>query len=247
MNASRKQIQDKINSEKFRALQDLKQVELRLFENSKHDFIKWLELTEFLEKLKEAEYDLIHDQKQELQDLELTANFETIVKEIVENNFEDNFQAVFTDYLDKEVEKTLEKFLTNKGLMGVMIHLRNHMDAESHKLKMKLLDAQMNWIVQNQKTQSLEESMNFMRMTKQIERIAERRLDEITEEFIESLDTKTLQEAATSIQLSESLIKSVMQFVFERIEGKLNVIMEEYKTVSTILQENIKKKIMEKE
>ncbi|WP_338790075.1 hypothetical protein [Bernardetia sp. MNP-M8] len=247
MSPSKKQIQDKINSEKFKALQDLKQVELRLFESNKTDFVKWLELTEFLEKLKEAEYDLIYDQEQELQDLELSANFETIVKEIVENNFEDKFQAVFADYLDKEVEKALAKFLTNKGLMGVMIHLRNHMDAESHKLKMKLLDAQMDWIVKNQKTQSLEESMHFMRMTKQIERVAEKRLDEITEEFIESLDTKTLQEAATSIQLSESLIKSVMQFVFERVQDKLNIILEEYKTVSLILQENIKKKIMEKE
>lgn len=246
MSPSKKQIQDKINSEKFKVLQDLKQVELRLIESNQNDFAKWLELTEFLEKLREAEYELIYDREQEFRDLELTANFETIVKEILEDNFEDNFQAIFADYVDKEVEKTLEKFLANKGLMAVMIHLRNHMDADSDKLKKKLLAAQMDWIIENGKEETLKESMKFFRMTKQIDRLAERRLDEITEEFVASLDTKTLREAATSIQLSETLLKSVMQFVFERIESKLNVIMEEYKTVSLILQENIKKKIMEK-
>ncbi|WP_291727681.1 hypothetical protein [Bernardetia sp.] len=249
MNISREQIQDKINAEKFKALQDLKQVELRLFENCKTDFMKWLELTEFLEKLKEAEHELVHDSQQEMIDLELKSNFELFVEKIIATNFKDEFQSIFTDYVDDEVEKALEKFLANKGLMGVMIHLRNHMDAETNKLRFKLFKDFEDWNFQTKPNraakESMKQSMNFLQVVKEIEYLAQKRLDKITEEFVESLDNKSLQEATTSIQLSETLIQSVMQFVFNEIERKLNVMMEEYKTVSQILQENIKKKILE--
>lgn len=247
MKASKKQVRDKIIEEKYKAFQDLKQIELRLMETHKKDFERWIALNEYFEELEKTEYELIHEDIEEEQDIELRTLFEMTTKQIIDASSRDTFHTVFTDYLEKEVQDTLEKFLANKGLMGVMMHLREYMDVVSKELTHKMFKEHDNWVSKDAKKDSFTEMRVFMKMRKQIEILSQERLDKITEEFVNSLDNKTLKEAALSIQLSESLIKSVMQFVFERVQDKLNIILGEYKTVSTILQENIKKKIMEKE
>ncbi len=245
MKASKKQIRARIIEEKYKAFQDLKQIELRLTETHKKDFEKWIALNEYFEELEKTEYELIHEDIEEEQDIELRTLFEITTKQIIDSSSRDSFHTVFTDYLEKDVRETVEKFLVNKGLMGVMINLREYMDVASKELSHKMFKEHDNWISKDPNKDLFKEMRKFMKMRKQIEVLSQNRLDKITEEFVNSLDTKTLKEAALSVQLSEDLIKSVMQFVFERIEAKLNVMMEEYKMVSTILQENIKKKIME--
>ncbi|WP_338761162.1 hypothetical protein WAF17_14945 [Bernardetia sp. ABR2-2B] len=247
MKTSKKQIRDRIIEEKYKAFQDLKQIELRLMETHKKDFEKWIALNEYFEELEKTEYELIHEDIEEEQDAELRTLFEMTTKQIIDMSSRDIFHTVFTDYLEKEVQNSVEKFLNNKGLMGVMIHLREYMDVASKELTLKMFKEHDKWVSKDPKKDSFQEMRTFLKMRKQIEILSQNRLDEITEEFVNSLDNKTLKEAALSVQLSESLIKTTMEFVFNRIEAKLNVIMEEYKTVSTILQENIKKKIMEKE
>jgi hypothetical protein len=247
MKASKKQIRDRIIEEKYKAFQDLKQIELRIIETHQKDFERWIALSEYFEELEKTEYELIHEDIEEEQDVELRTLFEMTTKQIIDSSSRDTFHTIFTDYLEKDVQDTLEKFLANKGLMGVMINLREYMDVASKELTIKMFKEHDNWISKDPNKDFMKEFRIFTSMRKQIDILAQERLDEITEEFVNSLDTKTLKEAALSVQLSESLIKTTMEFVFNRIEGKLNVIMEEYKTVSTILQENIKKKIMEKE
>ncbi|WP_375562795.1 hypothetical protein ACE193_09800 [Bernardetia sp. OM2101] len=247
MSPSKKQIRDRIIEEKYKAFQDLKQIELRLMETHKKDFEKWIALNEYFEELERTEYELIHEDIEEEHDVELRTLFEMTTKQIIDMSSRDTFHTVFTDYLEKDVQDAVEKFLNNKGLMGVMIHLREYMDVASKELTLKMFKEHDNWVSKDPKKDSFQEMKTFMKMRKQIEVLSQNRLDEITEEFVNSLDNKTLKEAALSVQLSESLLKTTMDFVFNRIEEKLNVIMEEYKTVSLILQENIKKKIMEKE
>ncbi|MEM6298778.1 MAG: hypothetical protein AAF740_08840 [Bacteroidota bacterium] len=247
----RQDLIDKMSYERFRLKMKIQELEKVLIEKSPKEFQAWLSYNEALEELNEFQYSLLEDEDDLLNNEYLKVHFERFVLEIINDDFKDKFYTIFNYYIESELKGAYDSFLADKGLMAVFLKLRNYLDVEESRVRDKIWADIEEWELKQwngevPKLPARENVNMLLKIRRTVEQSARKRLEEITDEYLENLQDENHQSIMNSIRLSESIIASVCEFVSNSLNEKLQSVVREYQIVSEVLQKNIKKRRLEK-
>ena len=247
MGISKKEIIEKLRGERFKALNEQNELEKKLMVNNAKEFLAWIEISKYLEELKNIEDTIIAEDIEAKLDPELQINFETFIQDVSLEGFKESFFSIFSEYLDEELVKAYDNFLSKKGLMAVFLEMRDNLDLTEEKIKEKFRLEFEKWLKHNPEVRPGEKYIAFNSLKNKIESAAYEKLDRMTKHYINSFPSNSPKEAMESLKMAESLIDLICEYIVNKTNNRLIDISKQYKTVSEILYKNIIKLQKEEE
>lgn len=239
----KKEILAKLKKEKLSIKKKIEELEIQISNTLYIEYQEINELKTYYNEIESIEDDLLINLPVERDNQKLRHSFEEFTKVILEDNFDDKFYSIFNDFLTEELKSVYSNFLAEKGIMGVLIKLRDYIEFEEKELRKKMLDKHSELYAQREGETFRDKIKRVNKARKLIEEKAKEELNSITEEYLDSLKNREYLDTIKSLQLSESLIRSVGEYLANQISNQIQIYIEEHTTVSKILQENIKERI----
>lgn len=247
MGISKKEIIEKLRGERFKALNEQDELEKKLMASNAKEFLAWIEISKYLDELKDIEDTIITEDIEAKLDPELQINFETFIQDVSLDGFRDSFYSIFNEYLDDQLVKAYDNFLSKKGLMAVFLEMRDNLHLTEEKIKKKFRLAFTKWSKDNPETLPEDKYKAFHSLKKKIEEAAYEKLNRMTKNYIKSFPSNSPKEAMESLKMAESLIELMCEYIVNKTNSRLMEITKQYKTVSEILYKNIIKLQKEEE
>jgi|GEM_PF-3848067 len=239
MGITKKEIIEKLRGERFKALNEQSELEKKLMENNAKEFLAWIEISKYLDELKDIEDTIITEDIEAKLDPELQVNFETFIQDVSLDGFRESFYSMFSEYLDDQLLKAYDNFLSKKGLMAEFLEMRDNLDLEEERIKRRFRSEFEKWSKNNPEVRPGEKYVAFHTLKKKIENAAYEKLDRMTKNYINSFPSNSPKEAMESLKMAESLIDLICEYIVNKTNNRLIDITKQYKTASKILYKNI--------